>query len=82
MHLLLSYMLHGTPPALLLVPTLFAHLRRRGLPVLFLGVNTVEHLKLAEGLGATAVLSDRVHWLQGAMQEHHIRLQTIRQHHS
>lgn len=29
----LSYLLHGTPPSLLLTPVLFAHLRRRGIPV-------------------------------------------------
>ena len=42
-----------------------------------LGVNTVEHLKLAEQLGATGVLSDHPKWLCNAMEEENIKFGSI-----
>mmetsp|Transcript_37877 Transcript_37877/g.70568 ORF Transcript_37877/g.70568 Transcript_37877/m.70568 type:complete len:156 (+) Transcript_37877:181-648(+) len=76
-HKVLAFLLRGTPPSLLLTPVLFEHLKRRGIPVWVLGVNTVEHLKLAEHLGATGVLSDHPKWLCNAMKEERIKFGSI-----
>ena len=43
----LSYIFAGKPPTMMLCPSLFAHLRKRGIAVWFLGVNEEEHLTLA-----------------------------------
>ena len=50
----------GNPPYIFLQKSLFTHLRRRGMPVLFLGVNTEKDLNLAISIGATAILSDKI----------------------
>ncbi|CAE7484572.1 unnamed protein product [Symbiodinium microadriaticum] len=74
---LLSYLFAGTPPRFMMSPSLFAHLRRRGVPVLFLGVNTEGHIALAHNSGATAVLTDRVEWLYNHMKDNKIELMKI-----
>lgn len=61
----------------MLAPALFAHLRRRGIQVWFLGVNTEHDLKLAVNSGATAVLTDRIHWLKQTMNEQNLRFAKI-----
>lgn len=48
---------------MLVLPKLFAHLRRRGIPVWFMGVNDEHDYKLALEAGATGVLTDRIDWL-------------------
>ena len=53
----------GDPPSLFLAPKLIAHLRRRGIPIWVLGINSDSALKEAQALGATAVLTDRPAWL-------------------
>lgn len=55
----LSYLFQGRPPRPMLAPALFSHLRKRGMPVWFLGVNSEEDLKLASDAGATGFLTDR-----------------------
>ncbi len=60
----LAHVLGGKPPRALIPPGLFAHLRARGVPVLFLGVNDEEDIRIAERAGATAVLTDRPSWLR------------------
>ena len=42
----LAYVFRGRPPAPMVAPALFAHLRERGIPVWFLGVNSESDLKL------------------------------------
>jgi hypothetical protein len=74
---LLAWLFQGVPPRLLLSRSLFAHLRRRGVPVLFLGVNTEEHVELAHRYGATAVLTDRVEWLCNHMKDNNIQFVRI-----
>eukprot|EP00602_Paraphysomonas_sp_CaronLab_P006862 CAMPEP_0185022208 /NCGR_PEP_ID=MMETSP1103-20130426/4938_1 /TAXON_ID=36769 /ORGANISM="Paraphysomonas bandaiensis, Strain Caron Lab Isolate" /LENGTH=313 /DNA_ID=CAMNT_0027554179 /DNA_START=35 /DNA_END=973 /DNA_ORIENTATION=+ len=59
---ILSYVFAGVPPKIMLAPGLFTHLRKRGVPVWFLGVNHEEHVEMARTYGATAVLTDRVDW--------------------
>ena len=43
---LLAFVFRGRPPAPMVAPALFAHLRERGMPVWFLGVNSDSDLKL------------------------------------
>ena len=76
-HYLLSLLFQGKPPHLMIAPSLFRHLRSRGVPVWFLGVNTVDELLLADKAGATAVLTDRIRWLVREMKDRDIRLATI-----
>lgn len=66
-HHLLAFLFQGKPPYPMLAPRLFAHLRRRGVQVWFLGVNSEADLRLAVKAGATAVLTDRIHWLTETM---------------
>lgn len=60
---LLAVLFRGRPPTIMIAPALFSHLRQRGIPVWFLGVNNESDLQLAMQSGATAVLTDRVNWL-------------------
>lgn len=60
--LFLSYVFIGKPPTMMVAPGLFAHLRKRGVPVWFLGVNEEVELDLAITTGATGVLTDRPNW--------------------
>ena len=78
-HVCLSYLLSGVPAKILLTPALFKHLRRRGIPVWFLAVNSVKHLRMAESLGATAVLTDHPQWLSNTLKEENIQFSAIDQ---
>lgn len=73
----LAFILQGKPPYAMLAPRLFAHLRERGVPVWFLGVNSEEDLDIAVKAGATAVLTDRVNWLTTTMKSQKTVLQRI-----
>lgn len=44
----LAFVLGGKPPLALIPPGLFKHLRARGIPIFFLGVNDEENLKVRE----------------------------------
>ncbi|RYH10464.1 hypothetical protein EON65_39500 [archaeon] len=74
---LLAYVFRGKPPFAMLSKQLFTHLRRRGVYVLFLGVNTEEELRLAERFGVTGVISDRVSWLTKTMEEKGIKFKEL-----
>lgn len=58
----------GRPPYLMISKKLFTHMRRRGIPVWFLGVNNEIDLQLAIDYGATAVLTDRIQWLHETLK--------------
>lgn len=73
----LAYFVRGKPSALLLAPGLFAHLRKRGIPVWFLGVLDEGDLRCAVRAGATAVLTDRVNWLSTFVRERGIEFMKI-----
>jgi glycerophosphoryl diester phosphodiesterase len=60
---LLAMIFQGRPPFIMLAPGLFSIMRKRGIPVWFLGINDQEQLDIAIKSGATAVLTDRVNWL-------------------
>ncbi len=66
---MLAYCFRGRPPYAMLAPKLFTHLRRRGIPVWFLNVNSEDDLRLAVETGATGVLTDRIEWLNKTMKE-------------
>lgn len=66
----LAFCLRGKPPAAFIQPALFAHLRARGMPVYFLGVNSERELMIALKAGATGVLSDRVTFVATYMNSH------------
>lgn len=70
----IASVLGGKPPRALIPPGLFAHLRARGMPVLFLGVNDEADLRIAESAGATAVLTDRPAWLSQQIKAGKVRL--------
>jgi hypothetical protein len=65
---ILHRLFQGRPPKIFLSEKLFTHLRRRGIPIWFLGVNTEEDLHLAIDIGATAVFTDRIEWLTTAIE--------------
>lgn len=60
---LLAWIFQGRPPHVMVVPKLFRHLRRRGIPVWFLGVNDEKDFDFAVEHGASGVLTDRIGWL-------------------
>lgn len=70
----LAFLLGGKPPRALIPPGLFAHLRARGMPVLFLGVNDEADLQIAQWAGATAVLTDRPSWLSQQIKAGKVKL--------
>ena len=76
---LVAYALSGKPSGMMIAPGLFAHLRKRGVPVWFLGCDTDEDLKVAIKAGATAVLTDRVNWLCKLSSQHGLRFHSIRE---
>lgn len=69
----IAFVFGGKPSRAMLCPSLFRHLRRRGVPVWFLGVNSEEDLRIAQRAGATGVLSDRIRWLTKTMADKRIR---------
>lgn len=73
----IAYVLGGKPPRALIPPGLFAHLRARGMPVLFLGVNDEADLQIADWAGATAVLTDRPAWLSEQIKAGKVKLQRL-----
>lgn len=68
-----AFVFGGKPSRAMLCPALFRHLRRRGVGVWFLGVNSDEELRVAERAGATGVLTDRIRWLTKTVAEQGIR---------
>jgi glycerophosphoryl diester phosphodiesterase len=76
-HHLLAFIFRGKPPSAMVAPTLFAHLRRRGIPVWFLGVNKNSDLELAVSTGATGVLTDRITWLKAEMAERKLQFSKV-----
>jgi glycerophosphoryl diester phosphodiesterase len=70
---LVAYALAGKPSGFLLNPALFSHLRKRGMPVWFLGCADQADLQLAVKSGATAVLTDRPTWLCKLKTQYGIR---------
>ncbi|KAM3577700.1 hypothetical protein VYU27_000573 [Nannochloropsis oceanica] len=73
----LAFVLGGKPPLALIPPGLFKHLRARGIPIFFLGVNDEENLKVAEWAGSTAVLTDRPQWLRKCMADGKVALKRL-----
>ena len=73
----LARVLVGKPPWAMLTPKLFAHLRARGIPVWFMGVNSEEEMHTAVLAGATGVLTDRVRWAVEYTQANHMHFKTI-----
>lgn len=76
---LIAFVLQGKPSGVMVAPGLFAHLRKRGVPVWFLGCATEEDLKVAVKSGATGVLTDRVNWLCKSLKHRGIIFHRIAQ---
>lgn len=74
---LLAFLLSGKPPSIMIAPSLFTHLKRRGIPVWFLGCENEDDLKIAIKAGATAVLTDRVNWLTRFTKQRGIQFHSI-----
>eukprot|EP01041_Mallomonas_annulata_P008781 gene8781-18159_t len=73
-HRSMAYIFRGRPPLVMVAPKLFAHLRRRGMGVWFLGVDSDEDLQLASRTGATAVLCDRIRWVKQSIGSGRVKL--------
>ncbi len=54
---------------MMVCPGLFTHLRRRGIPTWFLGVNGSADVEVALKAGASGVLTDRISWLKSYLSE-------------
>lgn len=74
---LLAFLLSGKPPSIMIAPSLFTHLKRRGIPVWFLGCQNEDDLKIAIKAGATAVLTDRPRWLTRFTKQRGIQFHSI-----
>lgn len=74
---ILTFFLGGKPPLALIPRGLFTHLRARGIPVFFLGVNDDADIKVAEWAGATACLTDRPTWFNTCLKEGKVVLQRL-----
>ena len=61
----------------MMAPKLFNHLRKRGIPVWFLGVNSESDIEIAYRIGATAILTDKVTTVKKYFKEKNIVLQKI-----
>ena len=66
---ILHWLFQGRPPWPMVSKKLFTHLRRRGIPVWFMGVNSDEDLKLAFEFGVTGILTDKIDWLTTALEK-------------
>ena len=74
---ILAFLLQGHPPYILMCPKLFTHLRRRGIPVWFMNVQTDEELEIAINAGATGILTDKVEWLNETMKRKNLRFKEL-----
>lgn len=63
----------------MLQPTLFTHLRRRGIQTWFMTVNTEEDLKVALEAGATGVLTDRPAYIMDLLQRNNWRFKFLKE---
>jgi glycerophosphoryl diester phosphodiesterase len=73
----LAWLLAGKPPYLMVAPKLFRFLRRQGIPVWFLGVNTEAELHLAVQSGASAILTDKVSYITKLVREQDLRFAKV-----
>ena len=73
----MAIVFQGSPPTITIAPGLFAHLRRRGIPVWFLGVNVEHQVDLAVAAGATAVIVDRIKWTSDYIKANNLKFQSI-----
>ena len=70
LHRILAYLAQGSPPSFFMQPGLFEHLRARGMPILFLGVNNIRQVRISIEMGATAILTDRITFISDYMKNH------------
>ncbi len=69
---IIAYIFAGKPSAMMVSPSLFRHMRKRGIPTWFLGVNDSSDVKVAVDAGASGVLTDKIHWMKSFTSEHRI----------
>ena len=75
---ILVWICKGNPPYIMIQKGLFYHLRKRGIPVMFLGVNTEKDLLLALRVGATAILSDRINFMASYLKaKPHLKFKSV-----
>eukprot|EP01038_Epipyxis_sp_PR26KG_P014069 gene14069-18876_t len=73
---ILRFILQGNPPYFMMQPKLFYHLRKRGIAVLFMSVNTPADLDLAIKMGATMILTDNAPFMVSHIKQTNITFQT------
>ncbi len=69
----------GTPPAMCMLPKLFAVMRKRGVPVYFLGVETAAQVRNAIENGASGFLTDKPNELCRFMKMNGVRFNSVDQ---
>ena len=73
----LAFFFRGKPPYAMIAPKLFSHLRKRGMPIWFLGVNDENDVNIALKSGATGVLTDRINWLSKYVKENNLKFANV-----
>jgi len=76
---ILALLFQGKPPYAMIAPRLFSHLRKRGIPIWFLGVNDESDLNIALKSGATGVLTDRINWLSEIVREKNLKFSQVKE---
>lgn len=62
----------GKPSQMMVSPSLFRHMRKRGIPTWFLGVNDSNDVGVAVKAGASGILTDKINWMKSYTSEHRI----------
>jgi glycerophosphoryl diester phosphodiesterase len=70
---IIAYVFAGKPSGMMVSPSLFRHLRKRGIPTWFLGVNDSTDVRVAVEAGASGVLTDRINWMKSYLREGDIK---------
>jgi len=74
---ILAFLFQGSPPALCMLPNLYSMLRKKGVPVFFLGVDSIPALHNAIVNGASGVLSDKPNMLCAHIKTHRLQFNRV-----
>jgi len=74
---IIAFLFQGSPPALCMLPNLYGMLRKKGVPVYFLGVDSVPALHNAIMNGASGVLTDKPNMLCAHIKVHRLQLNQV-----
>lgn len=74
---IIAFLFQGSPPSLCLLPTLYSMLRKKGVPVYFLGVDSIPVLHNAVVNGASGVLTDKPNMLCAHIKAMRLQLNQV-----